>query len=86
MAKMALVDNASTFSIIARAAAALSVLVIARFFYRLYQVRMLFREAAQKYGIVGLFLSRVRVSHPAEYTNWQRSQLFLIRSGLVTLK
>lgn len=54
MAKIALLDNASTFGIIARVAAALSVVVIARFFYRLYQVRMLFRDAAQKYGIVGL--------------------------------
>lgn len=58
MAKMALLDNASTFGIIARAAAALSALAIARFFYRLYQVRTLFREAAQKYGIVGLIRMR----------------------------
>lgn len=54
MAKIALIDNASTFGIVVRVAAALSVVVIARFFYRLYQVRMLFRDAAQKYGIVGL--------------------------------
>lgn len=56
MEENARLDHASvsTFGIIARAAAVLSVLAIARFFYRLYQVRMLFREAAQKYGIVGL--------------------------------
>lgn len=52
MAKIAIFDNASTFGIIARIAAALSVLIIVRFFYRLYQVRSLFRDAAQKYGIV----------------------------------
>lgn len=54
MAKNALLDNAPALGIVARVAAALSVLAIARFFYRLYQVRTLFREAAQKYGIVGL--------------------------------
>lgn len=54
MAKNSLLDNASALGIVARVAAALSVLAIARFFYRLYQVRTLFREAAQKYGIVGL--------------------------------
>lgn len=54
MAKIALLENASTYGVIARVAAALAVLVIARGFYRLYQVRMLFRDAAQKHGIVSL--------------------------------
>jgi hypothetical protein len=66
MAKIAFLDNTSTFGIIARITAALSVLVIARFFYRLYQVRTLFREAAQKYGIVSL--GRICVSLVAECT------------------
>lgn len=54
MAKASLLENASASGIIARAAAALAVLVIARGFYRLCQVRMLFRDAAQKHGIVSL--------------------------------
>lgn len=69
MAKIAFLDNASTIGIIARVAAALSVLAIARFVYRLYQVRMLFREAAQKYDIVSL--TRRCISLVAECTNLQ---------------
>ncbi|KAJ0124859.1 hypothetical protein J7T55_006202 [Diaporthe amygdali] len=51
MAIIGLPDNMSTAGLIARTAAVLSVLVIVRFFYRLYQVRMLFRDASQKYGV-----------------------------------
>lgn len=69
MAKIAFLDNAFTFGMIARIAAALSVLVIARFFYKLYQVRTLFREAAQEYGIVSLI--RTCVSLVANCTNLQ---------------
>jgi hypothetical protein len=54
MATVAFLENASIFGIVARIAVVLSAVAIARFFYKLYQVRMLFREAAQKYGIVSL--------------------------------
>lgn len=68
MAQIASLDNASALGIMTRVAAALTVFVVVRFFYRLYQVRMLFRSAARKYGIVSL--ARTRISLSVEFANF----------------
>ncbi|KUI60669.1 hypothetical protein VP1G_07877 [Cytospora mali] len=44
-------DDMSVFGLMTRTLAVLLALTIVRFFYRLYQVRTLFRNAAQKYGV-----------------------------------
>ncbi|ROW06390.1 hypothetical protein VMCG_04288 [Cytospora schulzeri] len=76
MAFMNMPDDISVFGLVARTVAVLVVLSIVRFFYRLYQVRSLFREAAQKHGVPMLphsfwlghleILGKIQAKYPAD--------------------
>lgn len=51
-----MLDEMSVVGLVIRTVAILLILTIARFFYRLYEVRTLFREAARKHGVVSILM------------------------------
>lgn len=55
MYSMKMLDDLSIVGLVTRTLAILLALAIVRFFYRLCQVRTLFKEAAQKYDVVSAY-------------------------------